>query len=299
MHYAKLWCVILGLAILGGNLKSEETSKMQFSFTIRPDKETVMQGEPCIILLTFTNMTSTNITLEFGFDEVYSLIFSVIDEKGNSVLNHGRIEPILWRGSLGVKMPIIPPGSSATKKVVLNQWCPILLSKGTYTVVCLFKQPSSTISATAKCKLKIVPGDEYKLTKIFDDIANAIRPDSKYDEIDFSLTMLAYSRSPLAVRSLNKLIFTKGIFPRYTEEPRLTEAIRGLERIGTSAAAQELVNVVETEKTDPSFFSVRIRDEAALSLFRLKDMSRDPEIIRLCEKITSSRPRPVERVIRD
>lgn len=294
MYYAKLWCVILGLAIFAGNLRSEE---MQFTFTIRPEKETVMQGEPCILMLTFTNMTSTNITIDLGANGISSLIFSVVDEEGKSLVNQVKFESEGGLSRCGDYL--ISPRSSVTKRVILNQWCPILLSKGTYTVICLFKQPSSIVSSTAKCKIEILPVDEQKLAKIFDGITNAIRTDSKYDEIDFSLTMLAYSRSPLAVRFLNKLIFTKSIFPKYTEEPRLTEAIRGLERIGTPMAVRELINVVETEKTNPSEFSVHVRDEAVLSLFRLKDKSGDPEVIKLCEKVTLNRPRPVERVIRD
>lgn len=269
------------------NIMATDIDRKGLSLQMSPEKPKIQHGEPCVLILRFSNNTDLERAVDFGTDGVGAFTFQMLDANGKEITKGTSIQRMgmsrLWKQS-------VPAHGAIVKRLVLNQWCSTLVPKGTYKIVCRWVE-SDSFSIESDCFIDVLPPNEEELRKIFADILHVVFSNTSRTEKAFTLSMLVYSRSTIAIPYLSKVVGSNEL-----EDEFRIEAIQGLERIATSEATAELVAIAKGKRAGGLPDS--IKDKIIGSLFRLSESGR-PEITQACEEITSKVNRPKKSTVRD
>jgi len=305
--------VLLVVSLINSEAIYAENDKESLVMKMKPITDTIISGGPCVLKFTFTNTEASKVTLDL---ELYGcrtegFYFEMINEKNEQVAKNF---DILGEGGIGIGREIeIYPGKSTELKLILNQWCSTLLPQGKYKVISYYESFRSwsrrkrrddkefkpiTSTPRSECQIEILPSNKQnqkKLQEIFSDLLDKAITDTDEkpippDEQMFAAEQLAYSTSPLVVPYLAKLLSSDTFFSTTLS----MEIIEGFRRVGTVEAAEELVKIIKG-KTPPNLSEESFKEKVVLEIFRLSDISKDPEVIKICTEVTTTMPRPKEK----
>lgn len=285
MSKAGLMATVLWIVAMRCVSVAQDVSRISIGFEMRAEKETVLPGEPCVLLLDFVNPGDRDVRVRLGSDAPMAKVFSVTRDDGESLTD-------LVGKTLNDSVPspistLLPAHGSVRRKVVLNRFLPAPLSEGAYTVTCGVSC-SHVTSRTASCTLHVSSPNDAALSDTLQDVARAVVEGRDPGNLggeepsDFWMMQLVYSRTPAAIKPLGMLLSGNKLL--YNRE---VEAIKGLERIGTRDAAKELVRVSEMPvEGSGRMFADAVQWESLRALGRLGKESKDPDVGRLCSEAT-------------
>jgi hypothetical protein len=198
------------------------------SIKIDPEQKTILPGEPCVLSVTFSNLTSSEIILDLGTDGTAAFSFKLGDDKSRQAAQGAKLP----KGGLSRSgKRILSANGEIRERVILNQWISTFLKPGTYTVTCYVEAPGMPQMA-AETSIEVLVGDDQRLKDIFSALAKTVWNGRGYEERFFAARMLAFSNSRLVVPYLEDIIRAENL----SLDLKIL-AIEGIEREGTLDAA--------------------------------------------------------------
>jgi hypothetical protein len=256
------------------------------SMRILPAKDTILPGEPLTLRVEFSNANSTDIQLNAGAAGIQSYSFALFNSESRQVCKTANIQTpgLSTSGRL-----VVPSQSSMEKALLLNVWCPTLLSVGPYKLVISYRDVDHpSILLTSECVFKVVRQNIPALQEIFSAEAVRILDNVSVEQTLFSIKRLSYSGSPYAVPYIAQTIASEKVDSTYK-----TELIRGLGRIRTRNSATLVAQIVRGES-----YTRELKSAALIAAYEIFDNTKKRDVLYGLRPIIKRFPRPtVRRVI--
>jgi len=280
-----LKAVNIGMIVLLGTLVAPATGgEPTLSLRMHTEKDAVMQGEPCMLALTFENRSQQDVTIGLGPDGVAAFSFELLDQRGERVAKAGQI----WKPGLSrIVTYAIKPGSSVEHKLLLNRWCSTLLPEAEYRVLCRC-EPVVGPTVQAGCALRLVPARQDELERLFAGLAACVLAADARVERSGAEEMLTYANSPTAVPHLLKVVEAE-----HAQDRLRALAVTGLRNVGTPEAIAALLGLAKGERS--ANLPHGVQKWAALAIFQIHNTSRDPRIRAACAPFCKETSRPFVR----
>ncbi len=220
----------------------------------------VTLNEPVIAKVTVNNDTRDPILIQFGWDYVQYVVFTVVDPQGVE-------KTIVPKGPAGISVgssPLVKPHEADVHSLLLSQWIDFA-HVGTYQVTITFTGVIRTAGAAAVTAHRsttmpviVLPRDEVALKKACDGLLHTVTGSNVFAVWQEALFALATVHDPAAVPFLAKAVDNKPAGARL--------AIQAIEQIGGADATSALT--VLSKNTNVATAAL-----AAASLHRLTGRS--------------------------
>ena len=244
--------------------------------TVAPRVESILPGEPLVVDVTLGNGTKGPLAVDLGMDGIEAFTFAVESSDGRTVCSS---EPIRRFGLTRSGRVELKPGGRRSLPLVVNEWCPLLLPAGRYTITVRIRTRARgdavLVGSSAGFTIDVLPADDAKLAERLNTLkTSALGREDGGAEQRLHRTMLFNTKSPAAAKPLGEIATAA------RDDLLRTEAVEALGRIPTKDSVAILSEIAFSEPKDS-----RIHQLAVNMVYSIQDTADDPEIKQACRRV--------------